>query len=176
MVYQKTRNYLDDVITYSPWWQQHVQTLLDFLQRVRQANLVLRPSKCFVGFQQLTFLGYQLGSEGLSPTTEMVDKIQKATPPVNKKQLCSFMGLIGYYRTFVPNFAAITVPLTDLTRKGSPNQLVWSAVHENAFQSLKRYVCNPPVLRLLDVHKPFILQTDASNDGIGQYFCKKKLV
>jgi len=97
----------------------------------------------------------------------MIEKIQRASPPVTKKQLRSFMGLIGYYRAFVPNFAAIAVPLTDLTRKGSPNQLVWSETHEHAFQSLKRYVCNPPVLRLPDVRKSFTLQTDASCDGIG---------
>lgn len=108
-----------------------------------------------------------MGSEGLKPTTEMVEKIQKATPPVTKKQLRSFLGLIGYYRAFVPNFAALAIPLTDLTRKGSPNVLVWNEVHEHAFQSLKRYVCNPPILRLPNVHKPFILQTDASDDGIG---------
>ena len=81
-----------------------------------------------------------MGSEGLKRTTEMVDKIQKASPPVTKKQLRSFLGLIGYYRAFVPNFAALAVSLTDLTREGSPNVLVWSEVHEHAFQSLKRYV------------------------------------
>jgi hypothetical protein len=162
-----TRNYLDDVLTYAQRWQQHIQTLRDFLTRVRDANLVLRPSKCFVGFQTVTFLGYQLGPEGLHPTTEMIDKIQKASRPVDKKQLRSFLGMIGYYRSFVPNFAAIAVALTDLTRKGSPNQLVWGEAQENAFQSLKRYVCSPPILRLANVHEPFILQTDASCDGIG---------
>jgi len=88
-----------------------------FFQRVREAILALHPSQCFV-IQQLTFLRYQLRSEGLRPIMEMVDKIQKATLPVTKKQ--GFMGLTGYYGTFVPNFAAIAVPLTDLTRKESP--------------------------------------------------------
>ena len=171
----QTRNYLDDVLTYAQWWKQHVQILRDFLTRVREASLVLRPSKCFVGFQQLTYLGYQLGSEGLKPTMEMVEKIQKATPPVTKKQLRSFLGLIGYYRAFVPNFAALAISLTDLTRKGSPNVLVWNEVHEHAFQSLKRYVCSPPVLRLPNVHKSFILQTDASNDGIGAILLQEEV-
>jgi len=65
----------------------------------------------------------------------------------------------------VPNFAAIAVLLTDLTRKGSPNVLVWTDVHEQAFQSLKQCVSKPPVLRLPDITKPFILQTDASSVG-----------
>jgi len=67
----------------------------------------------------------------------------------------------------VPNFAVIAVPLTDLTKKGSPNVLQWSDVHERAFSTLKRCVCNPPLLQLPDVSKPFILQTDAACDGLG---------
>ena len=81
----------------------------------------------------------------------------------------SFLGLVGYYRSFEPNFAAIAVPLTDLTRKGSPNVFVWTDVHEQAFQSLKQCVSKPPVLRL-----PFILQTDASSDGIGAILLQKE--
>ena len=57
--------------------------------------------------------------------------------------------------------------LTDLTRKGAPNVLVWSDIHDQAFQTLKSTVCNPPVLRLPDMSKPFLLQTDASSEGIG---------
>jgi len=113
------------------------------------------------------FLGHLLGRHGVSPNEDMVDKINRAPTPTTKKQLCSFLGFIGYYRTFIPNFAAIAVPLTDLTKKGSPNQLVWGDAQENAFRTLRNYVSNPPVLALPDVTKPFILQTDASCEGIG---------
>ena len=61
---------------------------------------------------------------------------------------------------FAPHFAAIAVPLTDLTKKGSPNTLVWTEIQDQAFHTLKKAVCNPPVLRSPDVNKPFILQTD----------------
>jgi hypothetical protein len=164
---RELRNYLDDVLAHTKGWVEHVTALREFFRRVREANLVLRPTKCLVGFHTLTFLGHKLGTQGLCPTPEMLEKIEGAPPPTTKKQLRSFLGLVGYYRAFVPNFAALAVPLTDLTSKGSPNQLLWGESQQKAFVALKRYVCNPPVLRLPDLRKPFVLQTDASCEGIG---------
>jgi len=74
---------------------------------------------------------------------------------------------VGYYRAFVPNFAAIAAPLCDLTKKGAPEKLSWTDVQEQAFQALKRHVCVHPVLCLPDMSKPFILQTDATAEGLG---------
>jgi len=155
----KLRNYLDDVLSYSKTWNEHLQGLRAFLSKVREANLSLRPSKCSVGFTDLTFLGHTVGQHGASPSEHLVDKILQAPAPKTKKQtLRSFLRLVGFYRAYVPNSAAIAVPLTDLTKKGLPNVLQWSDVHERAFSTLKRCVCNPPVLQLPDVTKPFILQ------------------
>jgi len=164
---QKLRNYLDDVLSYSKTWNKHLQGLGAFLSKVREAKLSLRPSKCSVGFTELTLLGHKVGQHGASPCEDLVDKILQARTPKIKKQLRSFLALVGFYRAYVPNFAVIAVPLTDLTKKGSPNVLQWSDVHERAFSTLKRCVCNPPLLQLPDVSKPFILQTDAACDGLG---------
>ena len=71
------------------------------------------------------------------------------------------------YRKFIPNFAALAVPLTDLTKNGTPNQLTWTEPQEKAFQALRSHIACPPVLRLPDFAKEFILQTDACNDGVG---------
>jgi len=87
--------------------------------------------------------------------------------PTTKKQLRSFMGLVGFYRTFIPNFASIAVPLTEMTRKGAPNELEWTVIQEQAFNTLKHCISSPPILRLPDFSKEILLQTDASNDGLG---------
>ena len=84
-----------------------------------------------------------------------------------KKQVRSFLGLIGFYRRYIPNFAAIAVPLTDLTKKGQPNVVVWEDSQEKAFMNLKDHLLHDPVLRLPVIERPFILRTDASNEGLG---------
>ena len=96
-----------------------------------------------------------------------MDKILNATPPRTHKQLRAFLGLANFYRKYVPSFAIIAAPLTDATRKGSPNEIPWNEATERAFQELKKRISSPPILRLPDVSQPFILQTDASHLGVG---------
>jgi len=94
----------------------------DFLIRVRNAQLTLRPTKCSVGFFSVPYLGHCVGNQSLQTKPDMVNKILQASKPADKKQLQSFLGLIGYYRKFIPNFADTAVPLTNLTKKDQPNQ------------------------------------------------------
>ena len=77
------------------------------------------------------------------------------------------MGLAGYYRKFIANFAAIACPLTDKTKSKEPNKIEWSDNQELSFQTLKERLTSSPILRLPDIEKPFVLRTDASNSGIG---------
>jgi len=90
-----------------------------------------------------------------------------APPPRTLKQLRAFLGLANFYRKYVPNFAIIAAPLTDATRKCSPNDIPWNEARDQAFQELKKRISSLVILRLLDVSQPFILQTDASHLGVG---------
>ena len=135
--------------------------------QVRQGKLSIRPSKCSVGYASLSFLGFNVSCLGLQPTKQNVDEILKAPRPITKTQLRSFIGLISFYRQFVPNFSAIAAPLTDLTKKGSPNVLIWNTAQELAFCSLRDCVAKQPILRLPNYNNSMILQTDASQDGLG---------
>lgn len=86
---------------------------------------------------------------------------------MTKKEVRSFLGLAGYYRRFVPNFAALAAPLSDLTRKNQPNRVQWTDSCEKAFRTLKDRLCSEPVVLLPDPEAPFVLRTDASNNGLG---------
>ena len=90
-----------------------------------------------------------------------------------KKGLHSFLGLVGYYRNYIRDFAAIAQPLTDLLQKSKPNQIVWTDNEVTAFKALKNAMIHAPVLRNPDVHRPFILQTDASDFAIGAVLSQK---
>jgi len=160
-------NYLDDVLTHTSDWSKHIVALREFFDRVRRANLTLRPTKCEIGLRTIKFLGHVIGIHGLSPCRDIITKINDAPRPETVKQLRSFLGLLGYYRRFIPNFAEIATPLTDLTTKGRPHKLEWEDAQEVSFNTLKRYVISPPVLKSPDFDKPFCLQTDASQLGIG---------
>ena len=71
---------------------------------------------------------------------------------------------------FIPNFAALAAPLSDLTHKGQPNKVEWGEAQEKAYQSIKALLTKEPVLRLPDPSKTYFLHTDASNSGIGISF------
>jgi len=116
----------------------------------------------------VSFLGHTLTEGEVRPKQETVDRILKVPPPHMVKQLRAFLGLAGFYRKYVPDFAVIAAPLTDATRKGNPIEVVWDETRDHAFQDLKRRISTPPILKLPDVTKPFILQTDASHIGIGE--------
>ena len=85
----------------------------------------------------------------------------------------AFLGLIGYYRRFIPEFSAVAAPLTDMTKKGRPDKVVWSTESEEALETLKQALVKDPILKVADPAKPFNLQTDASDRGLGAVLCQK---
>jgi len=81
------------------------------------------------------------------------------------KELRSFLGMAGYYRKFVKNYGIISKPLTNLLRKNTP--YVWTSAHEESFTALKNALVSAPVLTLPDFNKQFVIETDASDKGVG---------
>ncbi len=159
--------YLDDIVIYSLTWEDHVQHLKEVLQRLHQAGLTVQPKKCSIAQQKAKYLGYLLGHGEIRPQQDKVQAVKNCPRPRTKTQLKSFLGLAGWYRRFVPHFATRAAPLTDLTRKSSPNQLPWEERHEKAFLDLKEVLCNDPVLQSPDFSQTFTVQTDASGVGLG---------
>ena len=160
-------HYIDDVLIFSSSWEEHVDDVRRVLEAFRDANLTARPSKCHMGCSTLEFLGHIVGNGELKPTPEGVSKVLAASRPTTKKEVRAFMGMVGYYRKFIPNMAVIATPLTDLTKKDAPSKVRWGDAQESAFQTLKERVSRFPILRLPDGEKEFVLRTDASDVGIG---------
>ena len=160
-------SYIDDLIIHTNDWQAHLQVLGELLRRLREAGLRVRPSKCVFGAESVEFLGHYIGRDWITINEDNLEKIRTAGRPTTKKEVRSFLGLANYYRAHIPTFAAVAVPLTDLTRKGQPNKIRWGQAQEKAFSSLQDCLLKRPILRLPDHSKPFILRTDASNFGLG---------
>ncbi len=112
------------------------------------------------------YLGYVVGSGHVKPDPEKLRAVEEFPVPTTKKQVRGFLGLTGYYRRFIADYATIAVPLTDLTRKSMPDKIKWGPECETAFISLKTTLCKSPVLSNPDFSKKFILQSDASDRGV----------
>lgn len=167
-------HYIDDVLVYSQTWEEHMDDLRRVFQRLREAHLTARPSKCHLGCQSVEFLGHIVEGGSVKPTPEKLAKVKSMSRPTTKKEVRSFLGLVGYYRKFIPNMSAIAAPLTDLTKKHKPEKVIWCEVHEHAFQTLQDRLCKYPILRLPNRDKEYVVRTDASDVGIGAVLMQKQ--
>ena len=157
--------YFDDILIYSKNIDQHCERLTSVLQRFRQHGLKVKASKCSFGADQVLYLGHTISSTGVHTDPAKIKAIQNLPAPINVEKLRSFLGLAGYYRRFIPHFSSVAAPLTQLTQKSATFQ--WGAPQQKAFSILKQSLCSAPVLAYPDFDRPFILQTDASNVGLG---------
>ncbi len=159
--------FMDDVVIYSRTWEMHPQHLREVLSRLREAGLTARPSKCRIAMREVNYLGHVVGGGKVKPDDTKVQAVREFPRPVTKTQLRSFIGLTGYYRKFIPDYATIATVLTDRTKKSYPNRLEWTEECEEAFTTLKTMLCSDLVLRSPDYSRPFLVQTDASQTGVG---------
>ena len=109
----------------------------------------------------------------VQPEPSKLVAVESFGTPKTKKGVRAFLGLTGYYRRFIPDYASIAAPLSDLTRNSLPNIVKWGGDCEKAFQRLKDLLCKSPILHNPDFEKPFILQTDASDRGVGAVLSQK---
>jgi hypothetical protein len=129
-------------------------------------------SKCEFAQQIIAYLGHIISAAGVATDQSKIDTVRDWPAPVNVKELRSFLGLSGYYRKFVKNYGIISKTLTNLLRKGVP--YVWTVETDTAFHSLKQALITAPVLALPDFSKPFVVETDASDIGIGAVLLQDK--
>ncbi|XP_039303430.1 uncharacterized protein LOC120357332 [Solenopsis invicta] len=164
--------YLDDVIIASPTFADHLKHLEEVFRRLREARLKLNPEKCYFCRTELKYLGHIVDRRGIRTDPDKVRAVTEWPTPTNIRQIRQFVGLASWYRRFTPNFAAIAAPLTQLTRKNA--RWRWGPEEEHAFQSLKEALTTAPTPACPDFSRRFLLQTDASQHGLGavlsQYF------
>lgn len=164
--------FFDDILIYSPDKESHLQHIKIVLQLLADNKWQVKLSKCSFAQQELSYLGHIIGVQGVSTDPSKIQDVLNWPQPTTLKKLRGFLGLAGYYRRFVKNFGVISKPLTMLLRKGVPFK--WTAETESAFQQLKHALVAAPVLALPDFSKPFTIETDASDQGIGAVLSQDK--
>ncbi|KAJ3622289.1 hypothetical protein MTP99_002807 [Tenebrio molitor] len=150
--------YLDDIIVWSATYEEHIGHLRQVF------GLRCAPKKCHFGVSELPYLGHIVGRDGNRPQERHLVQIRDAVPPRTKKQLQRFLGLANWVSEYVPLFAAIAAPLTDLLVMKKTCR--WSDAAQKAFDKLKTAIDLPLVLHRPDASREYVLQTGASGIGV----------
>jgi transposase InsO family protein len=157
--------YIDDILIYSKTLEEHTEHLRLVLQRLRDHKLYAKPSKCEFYKTKIGFLGHEISEDGVGPEKNKVTAVQEWPTLTTVRETREFLGFANYYRRFIPKYAHIATPLTDLTKKEKP--FLWGDAQQNAFDTLKTKLTTAPLLILPDPNLPFHLNVDASAYAIG---------
>ncbi|GBP04513.1 Retrovirus-related Pol polyprotein from transposon 17.6 [Eumeta japonica] len=158
--------YLDDILIFSTSLTEHVKAVTDIFKALEKANLKIQIDKCNFMKKETEFLGHILTKDGIKPNLNKIKVIQEIALPKTEKQIKSFLGLTGYYRKFVKDYAKVAQPMTKYLKKGVKINDK-DPTYIEAFEKLKSLISSHPILRYPDFNKKFTLTTDASNYAIG---------
>lgn len=172
--------FLDDVLVYSDTLEAHLKQLEVVLQRLAQHGLKAEPSKCNLVQEEVSYLGWQVSQNGVKSCPSKISAIVDWPAPTCPEELRTFLGMVGYHRRGIQGFAQIASPLYNLInqspckkkRKGRKPVMIngswsWLECHQEAFETLKGKLINAPILAFPDFSKPFVLEVDASHQGLG---------
>jgi hypothetical protein len=157
--------YLDDIVVLGETFEQHLEVLQEVFRRLQAANLRLNLDKCQFGRRSLTYLGHVVTAAGIRTDPNKVAAIRQLATPKTLRQLRRFLGMASSYRRFIPDFSRIAAPLNRLLKKGG--RWDWTPEQDAAFNTLKDSLSAASVLACPDFGKPFVLQTDAADTGLG---------
>lgn len=162
--------YLDDILVYSKSIEEHAEHLDAVLSLMSEHGFYAKPSKCMFAVPEISFLGHVLSAAGVSPEKDKMQAVLDWPVPTDQHQLRSFLGLVGYYRRFIPAFSHVAFPLFQLlkgnvaTRFGSS---LWGHEQQHAFDRLKHLMVSAPILKVYDPLRPLVLCADASDYAFG---------
>lgn len=157
--------YLDDLVLVSKTFSEHMLLLKQVFKRLQDAGLQINPEKCQFCRTELKYLGHVINAQGVQTDPDKVKAIEKLSAPKTVKQVRSFLGVASWYRRFIPKFSLMTAPLTKLLKKNQ--RWEWTETQSSAFNAVKDALSSATALACPDFNKPFIVQVDASNIGLG---------
>jgi hypothetical protein len=144
--------------------EEHEEHLRIVLGNLKQHQLYAKFSKCEFWMEEVAILGHVL-SAGVAVDPSKIEVMSMWQSPKIVTEICSFLGLAGYYRRFIKNFSNTVKPMTELLKSNTP--FVWSDKCEASFQELRTRLTTTPVLTLLDASKDFVVYYDTSRQGLG---------
>ena len=170
--------YLDDLIVFLQTAKEHLHQLHVAFDHLGEYNLKLKPSKCSLFKEEINYLAHQVSKKGVQPSNTNIKAITEYALPQTYTEIRAFLGLVGHCRQFIKGFAQIAQPLNEhLAGEGASRKSEWVSLSEEAleaFRALKQACMNSPVLAFADYTKDFLLETDASKEGLGAVHSQKQ--
>ncbi|CAF4410957.1 unnamed protein product, partial [Rotaria magnacalcarata] len=157
--------YLDDIVIFSHSFEEHKRHVDEILSILDTAHFKVSPPKCTIAANQIEFLGHLITPNTVEPCRDKIKVILDIPSPRTLSQANRFLGKIGYYRKFIPDFARIAAPLHKVTNKTRTkrHEFYWHDEQQAAFEQFKTILTTSPLfLHFPDPSVPFILSTDAS--------------
>ena len=158
--------YIDDILVASETEEEHLKDLKVVLDLLRENGLVTNRKKCILGRSSIEFLGYRVDANGISPLPERVEAIRQMKRPTSVKELQRFLGMVNYYRKFIPRAAHHLHHLFDAL-KGKPKELVWDEGCSQSFEATKEALAQATLLHHPRTEAHLALTTDASQYAVG---------
>ena len=158
--------YLDDILIFSTSIEEHVDSINRVFSKLRDHNLKIQIDKCNFFAKQTDYLGHTLTSEGIKPNDKKIETIKQLKIPQTRKAIKSFLGITGYYRKFIKDYAKVAQPMTFYLKKDKTIDIN-DPRYIDGFEKLKQLITEYPILRYPDFKKRFTLTTDASQFAIG---------
>ncbi|XP_068206234.1 uncharacterized protein [Palaemon carinicauda] len=155
--------YFDNIFIVSKDWKIHMADLETVILRLQEAGLTAKPGKCFLGYEEIQYLGYVINKRGIFPQQDKIGAILDMPAPTTKKQLRSFIGSVNFYGRFIPNLSDKLIHLTKFLKKGSSEKFNFDEDALCKFNELKSCLTSPPILQVPDLNNIFCLRTDASS-------------
>lgn len=151
-------------------FDNHLKHLDLVFQRLRKANLTLKPLKCSFAKAEVTYLGHIISKDGIKVNSSKIEAVKLFPIPQNQHDVRSFLGLANYYRKFVKGYSKVALPLNRLLTKNTPFK--WTTECQDALKLLKEKLTNTPLLAYPDFRRQFILSCDASGMAIGYIYLR----
>ena len=162
--------FIDDIVIYSRSEEEHKVHVEQVLTALEAARLTLKDTKCFWGQTKIDLLGYVVTGQGVSAQPRKTEAIRSLQTPTDLTELRRFLGMTGYYRQLIPDYARIAAPLYGLCKKGTV--WYWDADLNAAFETLKLGLCDETCMAHPKVNDPYILYTDACGYALGGILCQ----
>jgi len=157
--------YMDDILTAAKDWPDMITNIRDTLETLKQNQLVCNPEKCVFAVNQIQYLGFEVGPDGIRVSNDKVKIIKALQPPKDKKSLQRTLGFFNFWRRFVPHYAKRSFHMRSLLHNDT--EYKWSKECQEEWQYIKDTLSSAPVLAPIDPNKDFVVFCDGSSHGLG---------